>query len=133
MHTHTHTHTHIHNSIASTTSYSSYAFLFTDPNITLTGEQNILMRSVAIQEAGGGDRIIACAPIVAAETLIATYSFMKIEQDSAFENSTLTLDASYPPNNPDVAIYEAVFMTSGLCPADDSPYNPFEVTSSGGK
>ncbi len=122
-------------SVASPMPYSSSAFFFTDSNLTLSGLNNILGRSVAIHEENGGMPIIACAPIVVSEILFASEfdnNLLYMEQESPYENSSLTLSNGYPEGNPDVAIYEAVFMTNRLCPADADPYNPFGVTTTTG-
>ena len=112
------------------------AFFFTDTNLTLSGQKNIIGRSVAVHEAGGGSPIIACAPIVYSETLFAAEynNLLQIKQQSPYENSTVVIAANYPETDPDptVAIYEAVLMTNGLCPADDDAYNPYQVTTSAG-
>lgn len=121
--------------IASPLPYSMSAFFFTDSTLTLTGEMDILGRSVAIHEANGGGPIIACAPIVVAETIfVAEYGngLVRIQQNSTFEISTLGLSESYPDNDPGMAIYETIIMSNGLCPADDAPYNPYVVTNPGG-
>ena len=123
--------------VGSPSPFSQSAFFFTDTNLTLTGPQNILGRSLAVHVANGGEPIIACAPIVLAETLAATeYSnnLVQFLQETPYENSTVLISESYPDTDPPagVAIYEAVLMTNGLCPADDTPYNPFGVTAPGG-
>lgn len=107
------------------------AFFYTDTNLTLRGIYNILGRSVAIHEENGGDPIIACAPIVVAENLLVTEfdnELLIMEQNSPYENSTLTISDEFPEGN-SMSVYEAVFMTNGLCPADAAPYNPFGVTA----
>ena len=94
---------------------------------------DILGRSVAIHNGTGP--IIACAPIVVAETLTAAeYSnkLLVIKQDSTFEDSTLVLSDEYPDNNPGVEVYEDAIMTNKLCPAEAAPYNPYNVGTDGG-
>lgn len=122
--------------IASPTPYSTSAFFYTDTNLTLGGDFDILGRSVAIHSDVDPSIIIACAPIISAEILYAAKypdGELLISQNSPYENSTIELLQSYPSNNPGLAILEDAFMVNSLCPATETPYNPYNIpaTSTG--
>ena len=110
----------------SPTPYASGTISFADSNLVLT---DVLGRSIAIRDRINSS-IIACAPIVRAETLVLESPVLQIKQQSEFEDSTLSVlsNFNFPSGNPTVVILEDVLMTNSLCSGDAARvYNPYRV------
>ena len=79
-----------------------------------------------------GDSVIACAPIVISE-LIEAFQYpefsIQIEQSSPHENSTLVQSDSFKQAK--YTILKSAWMSNGLCPMTDEPYNPLGTTPLG--
>lgn len=105
------------------------AFFFTDAQLTLSGPNNILGRSLALQPKLGGP-ITACAPIIEEELVATTYfsSDVTIKQSSIFERSSLILGINYPSGNHHTQrILADAWMTNTLCSSNAATYNPFDA------
>jgi len=112
---------------------SANAFLFTDSSIMLQRQYDIVGRSMVVYRANTPTEILACAPILTAETR-NTFQFdediITMQQDSPYENTTVYLSGDYPTGNPRAAILRDAFMVNGVCSNPSEPYNPFNATGS---
>lgn len=77
--------------------------------------------------------MIACAPIVISES-IETFQYpefsVRVVQSSPHENSTLVQSDSFK-QQATYTILKSAWMSNGLCPMTDEPYNPLGTTPPG--
>jgi hypothetical protein len=110
---------------------SSNAFFFTDTRLTLSGDSNILGRSLSIGISG----MLACAPIVESDLFVSQFDDFPldiIQQLSPYENSTLCINRGNPGVNSAVTILQDAYMINGICTNPQATYNPFNAQSSTG-